>query len=151
MNATGKRVRRATLEAFLALLAEGHTVKYSAKEAGVAWCVIFARRNNDPVFAEQWEEALERGTQVLEEEARRRAVKGLTEPVFYKGEICGEVQRYSDVLLIFLLKARRPEVYRERFDVSGKVEHTVITIDAVDAEIARLSAEVNAKAEKAEA
>jgi hypothetical protein len=28
----------------------------------------------------------------------------------------GAVRRYSDVLLIFLLKSRRPEVYRERIE-----------------------------------
>lgn len=52
--------------------------------------------------------------ELLESEATRRAVKGVEEPVFYQGEKCGEVQKYSDTLLIFLLKAARPEKYRER-------------------------------------
>ncbi|MCZ6916509.1 MAG: hypothetical protein O7I93_07020 [Gemmatimonadetes bacterium] len=33
------------------------------------------------------------------------------------------MRRYSDVLLIFLLKALRPEKYRERVDVRGVLEH----------------------------
>ena len=43
------------------------------------------------------------------------------EPVFYKGAKCGAVQKYSDLLLIFLLKARRPDMYRERWtgELSG--------------------------------
>src|SRR6266699_1263767 len=32
------------------------------------------------------------------------------------GQICGHVRKHSDTLLIFLLKARRPEKYRERIE-----------------------------------
>ena len=31
----------------------------------------------------------------------------------------GTVRRYSDVLLIFLLKGLRPEQYRERYEIKG--------------------------------
>ena len=137
----GHRVTKVVLTRFLAELAEGHTVKAATVLAKIGHTAVYERREKDPVFAQAWAEALEQGTQVLEEEARRRALVGVTEPVFYKGEVCGEVQKYSDTLLIFMLKARRPEVYRERFDVSGNVKHEHITIDAIDAEIARLSAE----------
>jgi hypothetical protein len=56
----------------------------------------------------------------LEEEAWRRAVDGVDEPVgFYRGKPSAWVKRYSDTLLIFLLKALRPEKYRERYEHSG--------------------------------
>ena len=42
---------------------------------------------------------------------------GVDEPVFYQGAQCGAVRKYSDTLLIFMLKARRPEKYRERANV----------------------------------
>lgn len=45
-------------------------------------------------------------------EAFRRAVEGIGEDRFFKGDVVGRVTRYSDRLLMFLLKARRPE----RFD-----------------------------------
>ena len=138
----GHRVTKVQLDRFLVELAEGHTVKTAATLARLGHTAVYARRTSDPVFAAAWSDALEQGTQVLEEEARRRALVGVSEPVFYKGEVCGEVQKYSDTLLIFMLKARRPEVYRERVDVSGNVKHEHITIDAIDAEIARLSAEL---------
>lgn len=51
-------------------------------------------------FALQWEEALQDAIDVLESEARRRAL--------------GQ----SDTLLIFLLKSHRPEVYRENYHVT---------------------------------
>ena len=54
------------------------------------------------------------GADALEDEAVRRAVDGVDEQVFYQGKACGVVRKYSDTLLIFLLKGRRPERYRDR-------------------------------------
>ena len=54
---------------------------------------------------------------MLEREARRRAVEGVEEPVgFYKGEPSAYVRKYSDTLLIFLMKGARPDKYRDRWD-----------------------------------
>jgi hypothetical protein len=41
--------------------------------------------------------------------------------VFYQGIQTATVRKYSDTLLIFLLKGRKPERYRERVEHSGKV------------------------------
>ncbi len=70
-------------------------------------------RKEDQEFANEWDAAEALGTDLLEDEARRRAAQGVDEPVFWKGEVKGFVRKYSDVLLIFMLKARRPEKYRE--------------------------------------
>jgi hypothetical protein len=50
-------------------------------------------------------------------------VVGVTQPVVSAGVHVTDVQRYSDRLLEFLLKARRPERFRERADVhhSGEI------------------------------
>ncbi len=66
-------------------------------------------------------EAEEQATEVLEREAWRRAVDGVEKPVHYRGERIDTVREFSDVLLIFLLKARRPEKYRERFEHSSSM------------------------------
>lgn len=63
---------------------------------------MYALRDRDPKFREAWEDALEHGSDRLEDIAHRRARNG------------------SDTLLIFLLKARRPDKYRER----SAVEHS---------------------------
>ena len=67
------------------------------------------RRDGDESFRDALDDARERGTQYLEDAALERAT---------------DYERPSDALLMFLLKSRRPEVYRERVDVraSGKVE-----------------------------
>ncbi len=51
---------------------------------------------------------------MLEDEAIRRARDGVTIPVFYAGKEVGAIRRPSDTLLMFLLRAHRPERYRER-------------------------------------
>jgi hypothetical protein len=82
----------------------------------------------------------------LEAEADRRAMEGVVEKKFTaKGEpvIDPETQqqylerKFSDLLLIFRLKALRPDKYRERSDLymQGRVEHSgqvIIQLPATD-------------------
>jgi hypothetical protein len=69
-------------------------------------------RERDEDFRKAWDEAVEEGTDLLEDEAKRRAVEGSIKPILYKGRIVTFVREQSDTLLIFLLKARR-KMYRE--------------------------------------
>ena len=68
----------------------------------------------DAEYAAMFQEAKEQAADHLECEARRRAVEGVEEPVYYKGEVCGTIRKYSDLLLIFLLNGARPEKYRDK-------------------------------------
>ena len=104
---------RAWQPAFLAALAEHCNVRAACRAAGVGREAAYDLRRADPAFAAAWETALEEGVELLEEEVRRRALHGVSEPVFYRGAECGTIQRYSDTLAIFLLKAHRPKVYRD--------------------------------------
>lgn len=76
----------------------------------------------DEGYARKFGDATEMAGDRLEEEARRRAVDGVEEPVFYLGEQVSTVRKYSDTLLIFLLKGARPTKYRERGQIDVKVE-----------------------------
>ena len=79
---------------------------------------MYRWRAEDKKFAAEWMQALSEACDVLEEEARRRAVFGTMEPVYFKGEAVGTIRRFSDVLLIFLMKAAD----RKRFDPQGFVQ-----------------------------
>ena len=104
----------------IAALAGGSTVLLAAMEAGVGRTTAYRWRNADEAFAQAWDEAVDEGTDRLEQEAIRRGRDGVSKPVFQNGKRVGYVQEYSDTLLIFMLKARRPDVYRER----ANIEHT---------------------------
>jgi AcrR family transcriptional regulator len=106
---------------FLKWLAKTGNVAASCRKAKINRSLAYEWRNGDEVFAAAWDEALEIATELLEEEARRRAQDGVLEPVFYLGKRAGAVRRYSDTLLIFLLKAHRPDKYRD----NHRHEHVV--------------------------
>lgn len=100
--------------AFLETLAAGQTVSDAAKAAGIARETVYKWRKADPAFAAEWDGAYANGADALVAEARRRAVDGVAEPVYHMGRVVGTTQRYSDTLLIFLMKARAPEQYCDR-------------------------------------
>lgn len=104
-------------ERFLERFAISGNVTYSAQIAGIERTSHYLWLNKDESYAEKFASAREEAADRLEAEAERRAAHGVSEPVFYQGEICGHIQRYSDVLLIFLLKATRPEKFREKMGV----------------------------------
>jgi hypothetical protein len=93
--------------------------------ASIARSTAYQWRSDDADFAAGWDEALDEAADRMEREAFRRAVEGTNEPVYHQGQEVGAVRKYSDTLLIFLLKAARPEKYRERTET----RHTGLTPD----------------------
>ena len=112
-EASARQLKQA---AFLAAFAEHATVTAAAMAAHVGRRTHYDWLEADEEYAARFKEAEEAVTEALEAEARRRAQFRVEEPVHYQGERVDTIRRYSDTLLIFLLKARRPETYRERFD-----------------------------------
>lgn len=106
---------------FLSALAESCNVTYAAREARVNRNTAYEHRDKDGDFAAAWDDAMEQGVEALEFEARRRALHGVEEPVVYLGKVIYTVKKYSDTLTIFLLKAHRPDVYRERQTIDHNV------------------------------
>ncbi len=101
---------------FLKALATGASVYKAAVAAGVGRRTVYEWREGDDEFATLWDEAVECGTDLFEDEAKRRGVDGVDEPVYYKGEICGHITKYSDALLDKQLRARRKEKYSDRLE-----------------------------------
>lgn len=110
----------AVLEHFLRALAEYGIVKWAAEQADVSRVTIYRYYKNDPEFAARFDEAKRVGALGMEDEARRRAAQGIEEAVYYQGEEVGKHRKFSDLLLIFLLKGLFPEKYRDRTELTGK-------------------------------
>lgn len=124
--------------AFLDELRESANVTVAARAVGFTVGTIYKHKREDALFAERWEEALTEAVDMLEHEAHRRAFKGVDEPVYYKGDEVGYVTKYSDSLTMFLLKAHRPDKYRERSEVKNELSGGVQLNDTARA--ARLTA-----------
>ena len=94
--------------AFLRVLEEGQSVAAACDKAAVGRTAAYAWRKDDEEFAAAWDAAIETGTDMLEDEAVRRALDK------------------SDVLLIFMLKARRPGKFKERAETTHKGRVTFV-------------------------
>ncbi len=118
--------RRATLTLqarFLAAYATGFpTAKSAAKKAKIARSGHIRWLVNDTKYAERFDQLRADRVEEFEAEAARRAVTGVTRHMTVAGESV-EITVYSDALLMFILKAERPEKYRDRREVrhSGDV------------------------------
>lgn len=100
---------------FLEALAATSNVSRSRELVGMSATHLYRLRGNDPAFRQAWERAEEIAADRLEEEAWRRAVEGFDEPVVSAGKLVRDengnpvmVRRFSDTLLLALLRARRP-------------------------------------------
>jgi hypothetical protein len=84
---------------FLETLGTSGNVSDTCRTLDLHRASIYDWRRDDAEFAAAWDEAVALGAEGLEDEARNRAING------------------SDILLIFMLKALKPEKYRERSTV----------------------------------
>lgn len=108
------KLTRARQERFLEALAQSGNVTAAVAVAGISRTRAYELRKTDPTFAVAWDEA-EEAAAALEAEARRRAVEGVAEPLVSAGKFVRDddgppiaIRRYSDNLLLALLRARRP-------------------------------------------
>lgn len=116
--ARGRTVRTLKKEAqFLEVLRATANVTKAAGAIQITRRTAHDWRTQNEAFAKAWDDAIEEALDSAEGELYRRAVDGTSKPVYYQGVQCGEIQEFSDTLLIFLLKSRRPKIYREHVDI----------------------------------
>lgn len=96
----------------------------AAKAAKIARQLHHYWLKTDEYYKGLHREAMTQVTEVLEDEAIRRAIEGQEKGVYYQGAQCGTEIVHSDGLMMFLLRGADPEKYRERSEVKGKVDVT---------------------------
>lgn len=131
--------RSSAVEAkLLEVLAQGWSISKAANAAGIGRITAFRWRDDakedraklDPKsktfradweasFFTRWEDAMDAGVDVLEDEATRRAT-GYQEDVFGKDGKVGERTLYSDPLMQMIMKGKRPD----RYNPVNKNEHS---------------------------
>jgi transposase-like protein len=100
-------------ELFLEAYKQCGTIVQACRETGIGRTTIYMWRNDDPEFLKALDVAEDEATESLIAEARRRAHDGVDKPIYYKGSKVDTVKEFSDTLLMFLIKAKRPE-YRDK-------------------------------------
>lgn len=109
---------------FLDSLAAGDSISKAATAAGGTTRNFKAWRADDENFAADWDEAIEEGTDFIEDTATERALKK------------------SDPLMLAILKARRPDKFdrANKLELSGGIDVTGSRAKLLN-KIARLQAE----------
>ena len=124
---------------YILALAQTGTFKAAGEVAGISRATSYRWRQADPEFDKACEEMLNGpAADLLEDAARDRAIDGVDEPVFYKGECVGYVKRYSDMLLSKLLSGRRRAVF-------GNNDSTTIRVGNIEGEALKTELETSAR------
>lgn len=122
---------------FLAAYRDLGNVSFAARMAGISRRCHYQWLEQDADYKAAFDDAAEEAADGLEAEARRRAVEGLEEPVFGSlgagagSGVVGHIRKYSDTLLIFLLKGSKPEKFQERHLVGGKGKGGAIPLEVI--------------------
>lgn len=90
-------------DGFIKSMGEWGNVTFACKQVRVARAIAYEHKVAFPNFSQMWDDAKEEATDLLELEARKRALKS------------------SDMLMMFMLNAERPD----KFKRPSKIDHTV--------------------------
>lgn len=121
-DGSNKKLTPAKKRIWLDAYGQSANITYACEVAGITRTCYIKWMQRDPEFARQKQLAEAKSVEILEAEARRRALEGVERRLFYKGKeikvkgpdgkLVPYVERsYSDVLTIFLLKAANPAKY----------------------------------------
>jgi len=101
---------------FLEALREAGNIRIACEVAGIDRRQLHQKKTRDPKFSADWDAAYAEAADRLEQEAWRRAVEGVEEPVVSMGKLVRDedgkpiaLRKYSDTLMLALLRAHKPE------------------------------------------
>ena len=116
-------------------------VSGAARAAGVTRGTPYRWAKEDEAFKAEWDEAEQQGIDRLEAEAFRRAHDGVEDYVVSQGKLVYIVDEetgqkaplvkrvYSDALMSLLLKAHRPERYKDRHEMAIDADGVTFTLN----------------------
>jgi len=124
-------------ELFLDAYRSSGNISTSAAAAGTTRSVVRGWQEKDEQFVLAFQQAEIEAVEMLEAEARERAVKGskLVRQVIRNGHLIEEVVEWrpSDAILVKLLQALRPEKYGEKLSVTQTSIVKTVANDVWDA------------------
>ena len=118
-----RRLRHKKKLAFLAAVRKTGVIRTAARAAGIGRATHYVWLNNDAKYRAAYEEAIDDATDRIEANVVRMATTGIDGPP-------------NLIAAIFMLKARRPQIYRDHYDVrhSGSINVAISPEDEAIAE-----------------
>ena len=128
---------------FLEALAATGSVTDAAQASGLSRQALYRHRNRQggEAFRAAWDRAQDCATGLLGDVAIERALHGVEEPVFWKGEQVGTRRRFNDKLLMFLLRGRAPFDFAPLPDLRGFAGGEARPLPGLDTMIERIEAQ----------
>ena len=97
---------------FLKGLAASGGCMFALRSAGVSYNTFRAHERNDPEFAAQVREAEAQGAQLLHDVCWRRCMEGDLEPVYWQGQVVGQIRKFDTRLQIEFLRGYMPDKFK---------------------------------------
>jgi hypothetical protein len=114
---------------FLSLLAETGNVRLAAQRCGISAQSAYVHRRRDPLFARGWDAALVLALGQAEQVLADRAIEGVEEPIWYRGELVGTRRRYDNrLLLAHLARLDRQTERAGTADDAGRFDELVALV-----------------------
>jgi hypothetical protein len=130
MSGSGFKTRKLQLdkqEAFLDAYKRTIMVGRACEEAKINRGLLYVWKDTCPDFLEKFNKCRDSIADTIEDEAKRRAVEGYEKPVYQSGQLVGHIQEYSDQLMNTILKAHKPDDYKDRIKTESTIEITSTT------------------------
>lgn len=126
------------IAAFFDHLSRSGNITRSAAAAGLDPGKIRRwRKVDDPTygiiaadFAAAFDEAYDLANDYLEDCATHRGTAGVLKDIYYQGDVVGQEVVYSDGLLQFMLRARRPDKFKNAVAVDAQVKGSVTVLSS---------------------
>jgi hypothetical protein len=130
-------------ERFLLSYSRLGALNHAAKASGIAYSTHLRWMREDKEYPAKFEQARQSLLDHLERECIRRASEGVVEAIYQNGKLVGYRRKYSDVLLIFTMKALAPEKYRDNHhhEITGRNGNDLIPLAAIDRIMANVTEE----------
>lgn len=134
----------------LAHLTASGSLQKAADSAGLSVSLIRRHMSGDPEFFAAVDAAARASrVSILEDEAMRRAVEGVEEPVYQSGVLVGVKRVYSDKLLQMMLAAADPARYGDRKRLELVADPAALALLDDSTRAARISQLLAAAAQRA--
>lgn len=129
---------------FYLLLKYAGNVTRACELSKISREAVYARRNANPEFEARFQEVKAQAIEVMEDEATRRAFEGVEEGIYFQGSKIDLKTVYSDGLIQFLLRANKPEKYKDRLSTENTNVNANFTMTDDEQVMSQLASKLNA-------